>query len=151
MPLPCSASLLTNCSISGREYGGLSHTRPIHSLLKPSWFLLYIRLAVGHNGSMGAHGSVSKTPSASIISFGVYHSSVELADFSNVVFIHEDSYLVLGVIISVSFSIFSFNFSILSFAVFSRFEKCFFMLLLSLDAICFFKMSSLATHSDSCC
>lgn len=43
--------------------------------------------AVGQRGCMGAHGSKSNSPNASIISFGVYHSSVLLDDLSKVVFI----------------------------------------------------------------
>ena len=85
--MPCSASRLTNSSIRGREYGGLSHTRPFHSRDNPSMCLSYMTVAVRHRGYSGAHGSKSKGPSASMISLGVYHSSVELYAFSNDVFI----------------------------------------------------------------
>ena len=62
MPLPCSASRLTNSSIRGREYGGLSHTRPFHSRDNPSMCLSYMTVAVRHRGYSGAHGSKSKGP-----------------------------------------------------------------------------------------
>ena len=87
MPLPCSASFRTNSSIRGREYGGLSHTRPSRFRDSPSMFRSYMTSAVGHSGRTGAQGSRSNLPNASNISLGVYHSSDEWADFSNRVFI----------------------------------------------------------------
>lgn len=59
-----------------------------HFCFNPSCSLLYITLAVLHNGRIGAHGSKSNSPKASIISLGVYHSSVLFLDFSNDVFIY---------------------------------------------------------------
>lgn len=72
--------------MSGREYGGFSHTLPFQFLDKPSSTLLYIAVAVCHKGLIGAQGSKSNTPKACMISIGVYHSSVAFAERSKLVF-----------------------------------------------------------------
>lgn len=60
----------------GRQYGGLSHTRPSHFRDNPSMSVIHDPAsAVGHNGWTGAQGSRSNLPNAFSTSFGVYHSS----------------------------------------------------------------------------
>jgi hypothetical protein len=75
MPPPLCAAIL---SIHGSQllYGGLSHTRPIHSDFKPSCSGVIMFAAVVHGMTSGQQGSVSNGPSSVIICLGVSQVSV---------------------------------------------------------------------------